>query len=461
MFSRETYIERRRLLASAIGKGIILLLGNSDSGMNYKDNVYPFRQDSSFLYFFGLDKPGLAGIINIDEGTETIVGNDATIDDIVWIGTQASLAETSEKVGITKVINLAALPAVIKQALGSGQTVHYLPPYRPDNLLWLGELLSQPVAAVKAGASVPLIKAVVAQRAIKSPEEEAEISRAVNISNEMHLAAMRDSVAGVTEKFISGKLEGMAISAGGRISYPVIYTINGQTLHNHPTDAVLKSGQMVLCDSGAETAMHYAGDLTRSFPVDKKFTSLQKEVYEIVLRAEEEAARALKPGVLFYDIHHLACEYLVQGLQQLGLMKGDVKESVQQGAHALFFQCGLGHMMGLDVHDMEDLGEEYVGYAENQEKSKAFGLKSLRLARKLEPGFVLTVEPGLYFIPELMDLWESQKKFSQFINYDKLAPFRSFGGVRVEENFIITAQGYRLLGDPLIKTIAEIEQYRA
>lgn len=461
MFSRETYAERRRLLAAAIGKGIILLLGNNESGMNYKDNVYPFRQDSSFLYFFGLDKPGLAGVINIDEGTEMIVGNEATIDDIVWIGTQASLAETAEKAGIKKVISLDKLPGVVKQALTSGQAVHYLPPYRPENLLWLAELLGQPVAAVKAGVSIPLIKAVVAQRAIKSPEEEAEISRAVNISNEMHLAAMRESVAGVTEKFVSGKLEGMAVSAGGRISYPVIYTINGQTLHNHPTDAVLKSGQMVLCDSGAETAMHYAGDLTRTYPVDKKFTSLQKEVYEIVLRAEEEAANALKPGIAFYDIHHLACEWLVKGLQQLGLMKGDAKEAVQQGAHTLFFQCGLGHMMGLDVHDMEDLGEEYVGYAEDQQKSNEFGLKSLRLARKLEPGFVLTVEPGLYFIPELMDIWQSQKKLSQFINYDKLAPFRSFGGARVEENFIITAQGHRLLGDPLIKTVAEIEQYRS
>ncbi|HEX2845124.1 MAG TPA: aminopeptidase P family protein [Chitinophagaceae bacterium] len=460
MFSRETYKERRRVLSAAMGKGLILLLGNSESGMNYKDNVYPFRQDSSFLYFFGLDKPGLAGVINVDEDTEMIVGDEATLDDIVWTGPQTSLSEAAEKAGIKKVIGTDKLPDIIKQSIATGQTVHYLPPYRPENLLWLSVLLNRPVAAVKDDASIQLIKAVVAQRAIKSPEEEAEINKAVNISNEMHLAAMRESVAGVTEKYVSGKLEGMSVSAGGRLSYPVIYTINGQILHNHPTDAVLKSGQIVLCDAGAETAMHYAGDLTRSYPVDKKFTSLQKEAYEIVLRAQEEAVNALKPGALFYDIHHLACEWLVKGLQQLGLMKGDVKEAVQQGAHTLFFQCGLGHMMGLDVHDMEDLGEQYVGYADGQQKSKEFGLKSLRLARKLEPGFVLTVEPGLYFISELMDIWESQKKFSQFINYDKLAPFRSFGGVRVEENFIITEQGYRLLGDPLIKTVAEIEQYR-
>ena len=305
-----------------------------------------------------------------------------------------------------------------------------------------------------------MIKAIIAQRSKKSPEEIKEINKAVNTSNEMHLAAMRHTREGLKESEVAGIIEGIAISTGGNISYPVIYTVNGQTLHNHATSNVMKKGQLVLCDAGAETAMHYAGDLTRTFPVEKKFTAVQKEVYEIVLGAEQAAAKALAPGKYFRDIHFLASEYLVEGLKQMGLMKGDSREAVQQGAHALFFPCGLGHMMGLDVHDMEDLGEQYVGYTDELKKSTAFGLKSLRLGKALEPGFVLTVEPGIYFIPELIDRWQAEKKFTEFINYDKLVPFRNFGGARVEENFLITDSGYNLLGDPLIKEIDEIEAKR-
>jgi Xaa-Pro aminopeptidase len=461
MFSKEIYIERRQKLMRSVGNGVVLLLGNEETGMNYRDNVYPFRQDSSFLYFFGLDKPGLAAVINIDEGTEMIIGNDPTIDDIVWIGTQPPVIELASLVGVTRVEPVNKLAGIISKAIAASQPIHHLPPYRPENTIRLSELLGIPVASVKANASIVLIKAVIAQRIIKSQQEAAEISKAVNVSNEMHLAAMRQSRPGVSEKSVAGILEGMAVSAGGHLAYPVIYTINGQTLHNHPTADILQRGQLVLCDSGAETAMHYAGDLTRTYPVDKKFTSLQEEVYDIVLRAEVAAAEALAPGIRFIDIHHLAARVLVEGLQQLGLMKGDIKQAVEEGAHALFFQCGLGHMMGLDVHDMEDLGEQYVGYTDELKKSTIFGLKSLRLARPLEEGYVLTVEPGLYFIPELMDMWQREKKFTEYINYDKLDAFRNFGGVRIEENFIITANGSQLLGDPLIKTAKEIEEYRA
>ena len=457
MFNKDVYIARRQKLKKDLGSGIILLLGNEDTGMNYKDNCYPFRQDSSFLYFIGLDKPSLAAVINIDEDKEIIFGNDPTIDDIVWMGTQPSVAELAATAGITTISPVSELGTIIKKALASGQTIHFLPPYRPENFIKLSDLLNIPVNAVKEKASVKLTRAVVAQRAIKSAEEVNEISKAVNTSNEMHLAAMRHTKEGVTESYVAGITQGIAISAGGNTSYPIIYTVNGQTLHNHPTDSVLKKGQLVLCDAGAETAMHYAGDLTRTYPVDKKFTPVQKEIYNIVLGAEEAAAKALAPGKLFRDVHFLAAEYLVKGLKQMGLMKGDAKEAVQEGAHALFFPCGLGHMMGLDVHDMEDLGEQYVGYTDELKKSTVFGLKSLRLGRALEPGFVLTVEPGIYFIPELIDLWQSQNKFTSFINYDKLRPFRNFGGARVEENFLITDQGCRLLGDPLIKTVEEIE----
>lgn len=457
MFSIDVYKERRNKLKKAVGSGLILFLGNEEVGMNYADNVYHFRQDSSFLYFFGLDKPGLAAIINIDEDIEIIIGNESTIDDIVWMGTQPSITEIALQTGISKVASSNSLGTLIKKSLSSGQTVHYLPPYRSDAVIKLSDVLEISTTKVKEGASVKLIKAVIAQRAYKSTFEVAEIDKAVNISNEMHLAAIHYSRENVTEKYVAGIIEGLALSAGGNLAYPVIYTVNGQTLHNHPTSQTLKSGQLVLCDCGAETAMHYAGDLTRTFPVDQKFSSLQKEVYEIVLKAEQASANALKPGIRFLDIHKLACEHLVDGLKQLGLMKGDVKDAVNEGAHTLFFQCGLGHMMGLDVHDMEDLGEQYVGYSEGMIKSKEFGLKSLRLGRELEAGFVLTVEPGLYFIPELMDMWQAKGKLKDYINYDKLAAFRNFGGARVEENFLITESGYQLLGDPLIKSVSDIE----
>jgi Xaa-Pro aminopeptidase len=457
MFSIDIYKERREALKKSVGRGLILFLGNEEVGMNYSDNTYHFRQDSTFLYFFGLDKPGLAVLLDIDEDVEILLGNEPTIDDIVWMGTQPSLGEIAEQTGINKVESLALLETVVKRSVAKGQTVHYLPPYRSDAIIRLSAILNIPCARVKEQASVSLIKAVVNQRSYKSAFEVAEINKAVNISNEMHLAAIRHSKQHVSEKSVAGLIEGMALSAGGNLAYPVIYTVNGQTLHNHPTANRLKKGQLVLCDCGAETDMHYAGDLTRTFPVDQRFTGVQKEVYEIVLKAEEAAADALKPGVRFLDIHHLACRHLVDGLKQLGLMKGDSEEAVSQGAHTLFFQCGLGHMMGLDVHDMEDLGEQYVGYSEDMIKSTEFGLKSLRLGRKLEPGFVLTVEPGLYFIPELMDSWKAENRLANFINYEKLNAFRDFGGIRVEENFLITDAGSQLLGEPLIKSVADIE----
>ncbi|MBE9462349.1 aminopeptidase P family protein [Dyadobacter subterraneus] len=457
MFNIAIYKERRNELKKAVGNGLILFLGNEEVGMNYKDNTYYFRQDSSFLYFFGLDKPGLAAIINVDEDVEILIGNEPTIDDIVWMGTQPSLTDIAAQTGINKVAESASLKTLIKKSLSSGQTIHYLPPYRSDAVIKLSDILEIPNAAVQERASITFIKAVIAQRAYKSDLEVTEIDKAVNISNEMHLAAIRHSKENVSEKYVAGIVEGLALSAGGNIAYPVIYTVNGQTLHNHPTSNTLKKGQLVLCDCGAETAMRYAGDLTRTFPVGQKFNALQKEVYEIVLKAEQAAANSLKPGIRFLDIHKLACEHLVDGLKQLGLMKGDVKDAVNAGAHTLFFQCGLGHMLGLDVHDMEDLGEQYVGYSEGMVKSKEFGLKSLRLGRELEAGFVLTVEPGLYFIPELMDMWQAQGKLKDFINYEKLDAFRDFGGARVEENFLITENGYQLLGEPLIKSVSDIE----
>jgi Xaa-Pro aminopeptidase len=460
MFKKEIYATRRQRLKTAVNQGLILLLGNGELGMNYRDNLYHFRQDSSFLYFIGIDRPSLAAVIDVDNDKEIIFGNELTMDDLVWTGPKPTISEQAAQTGITDVQPLPALESLLKAAQSAGRTIHFLPPYRADNALQLAGWLQIPYNALQSKASVPLIKAIVSQRAVKAPEEIAEIEKAIGISVDMQLEAIRSTQEGLTEAQIAGRVHGVALSAGGNLSFPIILTVNGQILHNHYQNTILQNGQMVLCDCGAETAMHYAGDLTRTFPVSGSFTTQQRAVYDIVAAAQQAAIDALQPGVLFRDVHLLACEKLAEGLRDLGLMKGDVKEAVAQGAHTLFFQCGLGHMMGLDVHDMEDLGEQYVGYTDTIVKSTEFGLKSLRLGRALEAGFVLTIEPGLYFIPELMDAWQAQKKHASFINYDQLGAFRNFGGIRIEEDFLITEDGSRLLGKPLYKTAAAIEALR-
>jgi Xaa-Pro aminopeptidase len=460
MFEKGVYVSRRERLKQEIGKGLLLFLGNEDSSMNYKDNLYPFRQDSNFLYFFGLDRPGLAAVIDIDNNREVVYGNDLTLDDIVWTGPQPSLAEQAAPAGIGEVKPSAALAAELVAARGAGRTIHFLPPYRPENVLKLSAWLSVAPGALKSHASVPLIKAVVGQRSIKTEAEVVQIEESVNITVAMHAAAIRGARGGISEAQLAGVLHGIAISAGGNLSFPTILTVNGQVLHNHYGPTIMEEGQIAICDAGAENRLHYAGDMTRTFPVGKRFTKLQREMYDIVLAAQEAAVAALKPGVLFRDVHALAAEVLVDGLKAAGVMKGDPREAVAAGAHTMVFQCGLGHMMGLDVHDMEDLGEEYVGYTDDLKKSKDFGWKSLRLARALEPGFVVTLEPGLYFIPELMDRWGAEKKYADFINYDKLEKLRGFGGIRIEEDLLITEKGSRLLGKPLAKTAAEVEEMR-
>ncbi len=460
MFSASLYRERRTKLGALMSKGIILLPGNIESSMSYAANHYPFRQDSTFLYYFGLKRPGLVGLIDLDQGTELLFGDDIDIEDLVWTGPVASLATEAFEVGVSHVRRLRDLKGYLDTARSTGTPIYFLPPYRPEHTLQLHEWLEIPIKEIPASVSVLLIKAIVSMRSIKGEEEVAEIIKGVNITNTMQLAALKYSREGMTEAQMGGKLQGLAIAGGGNLAFPTIFTVNGQILHNHYGDNKLTKGRLVICDCGAAAPSDYSGDLTRTFPVDKTFTPLQKEVYQIVLQAQETAAAALKPGILYKDIHLLACAELVKGLQGLGLMRGDINESVAEGAHTLFFQCGLGHMLGLDTHDMENLGEPYVGYTDTLIKSTQFGLKFLRLARTLETGFVVTVEPGLYFIPELMDEWRAAKKLEQFINYDKLDAFRNFGGIRIEEDFLVTSTGRKLLGDPLPKTVNEIENLR-
>jgi Xaa-Pro aminopeptidase len=458
IFSKETYRERRNLLKQKMGSGVLLFLGNEESSSNFKDNWYPFRQDSTFLYFFGLDMPGLAAVIDIDQDSEIIFGDNLTTVEVIWQGAHPLLSELAQEVGIAATQPKKELAAILENA--TNRQIHYLPPYRPENSQKLSEWLSIPIKEIPGRVSEDLIKAVVALRSIKSEEEITELNKAVNISVRLHQKVMREAKPGMKEFQLLGLVTGEAISAGGGLSFPPIITIDGQTLHNHNYSNTLTVGKMLLGDFGAESSMHYAGDITRTFPVGPEFSPAQREIYQIVHHSYQAAVAALKPGIRFKDVHLLACRKLAEGLAGLGLMKGNLDEAVQQGAHALFFQCGLGHMMGLDVHDMEDLGEEYVGYTDELQKSKLFGLKSLRLGKELEKGYVVTIEPGLYFIPQLIDQWQEEKRHIEFINYDKLAEYRNFGGIRVEDAYLITETGSKILGDHLAIDISEVERLR-
>ena len=459
MFSKETYRSRRAALQDRIEGGLLLFLGNAESPMNYADNCFPFRQDSSFLYYFGLNQPDLAGVIDVDEGAAVIFGDELTIDHIVWMGDLPTIAERAEMVGVTDTRPRAALAEVIGAAVADGRPVRFLPPYRADNALLLHELLDVPPRKAADQASLDFIRAVVDQRSVKSDEEIVELDRAVDISVEMHTTAMRMARPGMLESEIAAEVERVAVAAGGRISFPVIATIHGETLHNHYHGNTLSDGDLFLLDAGAETAMGYAGDLSSTFPVSPTFSARQRTIYELQLAAYDAAVAMLAPGVPNRDVHFAAARVIADGMKELGLMKGDIDEGLAAGAHAMFFPCGVGHLMGLDVHDMEDLGEVHVGYG-GEAKSTQFGLKSLRLARELEPGFVITIEPGIYFVPQLMDLWRSQNHCADFLDFDALDQWREFGGVRNEEDFLITSDGARRLGKAKPLGVDEVEALR-
>jgi Xaa-Pro aminopeptidase len=457
MFSAETYSKRRDLLRKSVGNGLILLLGNEESPMNYLDNTYHFRQDSTFLYFFGLNFAGLAAVLDCETGDDIVYGNDLTVEDFVWMGPQPAIAERAKAAGIKKTATLADLAKILGSAHNKGRRIHFLPPYRAENKIKLFELLGILPSETKAESSPELILAVVEQRNHKSNEEIAEIEKAVNVSVDMHLIAMRMAHPGVLESEITAAAQAIAIASGGDIAFPIIATINGQTLHNHYHGNTLRSGQMFLADMGAETEMGYCGDLSSTVPVDPHFTPRQKEIYEICLAGHNRSIEMLRPGIPFREVYLESARVIARGLKDMQLMKGNIDDAVEAGAHALFFPCGLGHMMGLDVHDMEDLGEVYVGWAGNP-KPTQFGIKSLRLGRPLEPGFVFTIEPGIYFIPELIDQWKASNHNSEFLNFDKIEEYRTFGGIRNEENYLITETGCRLLGKPKPKSLKDVEE---
>ncbi|MEO1449918.1 MAG: aminopeptidase P family protein [Bacteroidota bacterium] len=456
LFTAATYTERRQKLAQAIGDGIILLPGNTDIGMNYADNVYHFCQDSCFRYFFGLDQPNLVGIIDASTGKSILFGDDTTLDMIIWTGPTDLLADLGTEIGVTDIRPYAA----VADFLSNQTKTHYLPPYRGIQQVYLAEWLSISIQELGKGASQALIEAIIAQRSYKSVDELEQLHEAVQVTHDMHLAAMRSARPGMRESDVMAEAYRAALQADTHPSFPIILTKHGETLHNHHYHHTLADGDLVLCDAGGYSPMRYAGDMTRTFPAGKRFSQQQAEVYQIALDANMAAIQALKPGVPYRDIHLLSCRVITEGLQALGLMKGDTEASMAAGAHALFFPHGLGHMMGLDVHDMENLGEDRVGYTEKIRRSSQFGLRSLRLGRELEPGFVLTVEPGIYFIPALIDRWAQEAKWHEFVDFEALKVYRSFGGIRIEDDYVITTEGAELLGPPVPKTIAEVEAVR-
>ncbi len=458
MFEKNTYINRRKAMKSKGLKGIGLFLGNNSSPMNYRDNTFHFRQDSTFLYLFGLDFQGLAGIIDFETGEDFLFGDDAEISDIIWMGPQIPLKENADKVGVEYSASYSKFFEFVSDALKKGRKVHFLPPYRGENKILLEKLLGISIQQIQENASLQLIKAVIELRSIKEPIEIAEIEQACATGYQMHVTAMRMAKPGVWEQKIAGTIEGIALAGGGMTSFPIILSQNGETLHNHNHSKILKTGNLMLTDAGAESLLHYASDFTRTVPVGGKFTNKQREIYEIVLAANNHATSLTKPGITYLSVHLAVAEVIASGLKELGLMKGDIKEAVKNGAHALFFPHGLGHMMGLDVHDMEDLGQIHVGYDDETRPSEQFGTAYLRLGKKLQPGFVITNEPGIYFIPALIDKWKNEKINTDFINFDKVNEYRNFGGIRLEDDILVTETGSKIIGERVPINPDEIEE---
>lgn len=458
MFQPATYIARRNRLKQDVGSGLILLLGNDEVGMNYAANTFHFRQDSTFLYFFAVDLPGLAAVIDVDEGAETLFGDDLTVADIVWTGPQPTIADQCRPAGIAASAPMRDLEPRIAAAIRQGRRVHFLAPYRTEHTLKLTQILGIKPAMVPSYRSEALHKAVVAQRNIKSAEEVADIERAVNVSREMYLAAMAAAKPGKHEYEVVAEIIRIAKARGCDLSFPIICSIHGETLHNHNHANLMNAGDVMVLDSGVETPHKYASDITRTIPVGGTFTARQRTVYEMVLRTQLAAIDAIKPGVPYKDVHLLAAKSFATDLKAAGLMKGDIGEAVAAGAHALFFPHGLGHMLGMDVHDLENVGEQYVGYEPGVERSTQFGLGYLRLARKLQPGFVLTVEPGLYFIPQLIDQWKADKRNEAFINYAEVEKYRDARGYRIEDDVLVTQTGNQVLGQPIPKTVEDVER---
>lgn len=450
MFSKETYIRRRAELKKLVGGGVVILFGNNEAPANYPANAYsPFRQDSSFVYYFGQHRDGLAGVIDVDNDTETLVGDDIDIEDIVWYGAVDSVADLAAEVGVAHSAPAKELKAICNEALRQHRTVHFLPPYRHDNMIQIMDLLGIHPGQQRESASMQLIMAVVKMRSTKEPQEVEAIERACEVGYKMHTAAMLAVKPGVTERFVGGTVDGVANSLASKVSFATIFSQHGEIMHGCPSEARLEAGRLALCDAGCELD-DYCSDHTRTYPVSGKFTQRQIEIYKIVEECHDHVLGVARPGVRWLDVHMDVCRLMTDRLKEIGLMRGDTEEAVRAGAHAMFLPHGLGHMMGLDVHDMEGLGQQYVGFDGETRPSTQFGTNCLRMGRRLEEGFVVTDEPGIYFIPALIDDWRKSGHCAEFINFDLLETYKDFGGIRIEDDLLITNDGCRFLGQSRI-----------
>ena len=458
MFNQDTYINRRNLLKETMKSGIILITGNSESSTDCADNVYTFLQDGSFRYYFGIDRPDMFGVIDVDNNIDYIFGYDYTISDIIWVGNQPTLKESASSVGIENTGSLEELEMFLSQ--NRDRNLHFQPQYREKNIITLGEWLEKTPQEIKKLHSEELCYAIANQRNYKTPEEVKKIEDAVNITRKMHLAAMQTAKVGMKEYEVVANIQKVVLENHSSNSFTTICSIHGETLHNHHYGNTLESGKMLLVDCGAKTSSGYCGDMTTTYPVDAKFTSKQAEIYNILIDAYDHTESILKSGITYKDVHLATCRKITIGLKELGLIVGDVEEAVKNGVHALFMPHGLGHMMGLDVHDMENFGEVIVGY-NGEAKSTQFGLSSLRMGRVLEDGFVFTVEPGIYFIPQLIEKWKSENINSEYLNFDKINEYIDFGGMRYEGDYVIEEGISRRLGMKMPKTIEEVEAERA
>ena len=446
MFSKETYIARRAELKKLVGQGVIILFGNNEAPANYPANSYaPMRQDSSFLYYFGQHRDGLVGVIDIDNDEEWLFGDDIDVEDIVWMGYTPSVADLAAEVGITRTAPMKEL--FIKFKVQSSKfKVHFLPPYRHDIQILIMDLLGIHPSQQKEKASLALIQAVVKMRSTKSAEEIAYIDAACDVGYVMHTTAQLLIKPGVTERFVAGQVDGIARSLSQGNSFATIFSQHGEIMHGSPSDAKLEDGRLVICDAGCELD-DYCSDHTRTMPVNGKFNQRQLEIYSIVEACHDYVLEVAKPGVKYMDVHFAVCRLMTERLKELGLMKGDVDAAVAAGAHAMFLPHGLGHMMGMDVHDMEGLGQIYVGFDEETRPNlEQIGTNCLRMGRRLQEGFVMTDEPGIYFIPALIDDWKASGHCKEFLNFDKLETYKDFGGIRIEDDLLITADGCRFLG---------------
>ena len=461
MFKKETYIARREQLRKDISHGIIIIPGNHEAPCNYKDNTYWFRQDSTFLYFFGLQREDLVGVIDCDSGKDYLFGNDYDIDDIIWTGPLPSVKELAASVGIDNSGSIAELHKYLNAKRPTSALPHYLPPYRADIRADISEMLGVTYSAVNRHASLDLILACVKQRAVKSAEEIEEIEKAIATAYNMHVGAMKMAMPGRYEYELAALMEGEAWKGNGPVSFPIIMTTHGETLHNHGHNNKLEIGRMLVMDAGCETPMNYCSDITRSVPVGGRFNERQRTIYERVLSAQLEAARVTRPGITYKEVHQAASRKLAEGYKGIGILRGNIDDIVEAGAHSLLMPHGLGHMMGLDVHDMENYGQINVGYDNETRPSEQFGLGSLRCGRRLLPGYVITDEPGCYFIPALIDKWHAEGTCKDFINFDELEKWKDFGGIRIEDDVLVTETGSRILGKPIPKTVKEIEETMA